>query len=192
MPNKSTEAHLDLPRYRRVLTFFGGLMANIIWWEVILRQFLGSKAVARGRPQRFHRYALSFRKLAVRMGGVLIKLGQFVSARVDVMPPEIIEALSDLQDEVPPEKLEKMMPVLEAELGSPASQLFSEFDTGVQAAASLGQVYRRACRAASAWSSKSSGRASSSWLPPTWLCCGWWLAGPCSGRCSASAPTYPS
>jgi predicted unusual protein kinase regulating ubiquinone biosynthesis (AarF/ABC1/UbiB family) len=120
MPGKPIEARLDLPRYRRVLAFFGGMMANIIWWEVVLRQIVGAKTVARGRPQRFQQYALSFRKLAVTMGGVMIKLGQFVSARVDVMPPEIIEALADLQDEVPPEKLEKMMPVLEAELGSPA------------------------------------------------------------------------
>lgn len=142
MRNRSTEARVDLPRYRRVLTFFGGMMANIIWWEVVLRQFLGAKAVAKRRSQRFQQYALSFRRLAVQMGGVMIKLGQFVSARVDVMPPEIIDALSDLQDEVPPEKLEKMLPVIEAELGSPAAKVFSEFNTEVQAAASLGQVYR--------------------------------------------------
>ena len=152
MRNKPTEARLDLPRYRRVLAFFGGLMANIIWWEVILRRLLGAKAVARGRSQRFHHYALSFRKLAVTMGGVMIKLGQFVSARVDVMPPEIISALSDLQDEVPAEKTETIMPVLEAELGSPAGQLFGEFDTQVQAAASAGVGAIAAAVCAMPWS----------------------------------------
>lgn len=142
MSDDHKETRLDLPRYRRVLTFFGGMMINIIWWEVILRQVVGAGAVSRNRSRRFQQYALSFRKLAVRMGGVMIKLGQFVSARVDVMPPEIIEALSDLQDEVPPERLDVIMPVLEQELGAPSQALFSEFNTDVQAAASLGQVHR--------------------------------------------------
>jgi len=80
------------------------------------------------------------------MGGVLIKLGQFISARVDIMPPAITDELADLQDEVPPQPLEAMLSVLEAELGAPPEHLFAEFDREVQAAASLGQVYRARLR----------------------------------------------
>lgn len=133
---------IDRRRYRRVLRFFAGVTAHIILWEIILRRVLGKSAVDQGRRQRIRGYARSFRKLAIDMGGVMIKLGQFVSARVDVMPPAIIEVLADLQDEVPPERLDDMLSVLESELGKPPDELFAEFDRNVQAAASLGQVYR--------------------------------------------------
>ena len=71
----------------------------------------------------------------------MIKLGQFFSARVDVLPPEITRELSGLQDEVPPVPFEDLRPLIERELGPP-TQVFSEFDHQPQAAASLGQVYR--------------------------------------------------
>ncbi len=133
---------LDQRRYRRVLRFFAGVTLNILWWEVALRRIIGKQGVARNRQERFRRYARDFRKLASDMGGVMIKLGQFIGARMDVMPPEIIEELSGLQDEVPPEPLDIMLPVIEKELGKPIDQLYQQFDTEVQAAASLGQVYR--------------------------------------------------
>src|SRR5690554_943218 len=140
---KPDERHnLDRGRYRRVVFTFGLMFLNVLWWEVVLRAVAGPRLVARGRSQRIRRYARRFRRLAVGMGGVLIKLGQFVSARVDVMPPEIVEELAGLQDEVPPEPIDVMMQVIEAELGEPAAILYDEFDTQVQAAASLGQVYR--------------------------------------------------
>jgi predicted unusual protein kinase regulating ubiquinone biosynthesis (AarF/ABC1/UbiB family) len=85
---------LDQRRYRKVLGFFAGVTLNIIWWEVVLRRILGKRGVARNRNERFRRYARDFRKLAVNMGGVMIKLGQFIGARMDVMPPEIIKELS--------------------------------------------------------------------------------------------------
>jgi len=140
-PLVSQTTRLNRLRYWRVVLFFGGVIFNILWWELILRRIIGRKAVARGRSARLQNYAHSFRRLAVRLGGVMIKLGQFISARIDVMPPEIIDALADLQDEVPPEDLSNMLPVIESELGSPAQDLFSAFDRNVRAAASLGQVY---------------------------------------------------
>jgi predicted unusual protein kinase regulating ubiquinone biosynthesis (AarF/ABC1/UbiB family) len=140
-PASRQPVRLDRRRYWRVVVFFGGVILNILWWEMILRRVVGRRAVARGRSARLQHYAIDFRRVAVRLGGVMIKLGQFFSARVDVMPPEIIDALADLQDEVPPEALDKILPVIEAELGIPARDLFSEFNTQVRAAASLGQVY---------------------------------------------------
>ncbi len=138
----SDEQLLDRGRYRRLMTFFTRLVTNILWWETVVRAVLGRRFVARGRSARFQRYARQFRRLAVQMGGVMIKLGQFISTRVDVIPPEIVEELAGLQDEVPPVPLDEMLGVIEAELGAPPDALFAEFDTRVQAAASLGQVYR--------------------------------------------------
>lgn len=141
-PGGGNEIKPDRWRYLHVVSFFGGMFLNVLWWEIALRRVIGKRAVERSRSNRLRRYARRFRQLAVRMGGVLIKLGQFVSARVDVMPPEIIDELAGLQDEVPPVEVDTMLAVIEAELGAPIDALFTSFNTEVEAAASLGQVYR--------------------------------------------------
>ena len=138
--NKDT-IKLDRGRYRRTIFSFGGTFLNVLLWEIVLRRVLGEAATARGRSQRLRRYARRFSALAVDMGGVMIKLGQFVSARVDVMPPEITQELSGLQDKVPAEDLDVMLAVLESELGRSPDDVFSALDTETKAAASLGQVY---------------------------------------------------
>jgi predicted unusual protein kinase regulating ubiquinone biosynthesis (AarF/ABC1/UbiB family) len=127
-------------RYLRILFFGVRLILSFVWWEIILRRVLGRSFVRRGTLARMQRYAREFRILAIDMGGVLIKLGQFLSARVDVLPREVTQELAGLQDEVPPESLEAIIAVIEAELG-PVNQFFEFFDENVQAAASLGQVH---------------------------------------------------
>ena len=73
-------------RYRRILWFFGRVLFGLIWWDIFLPSIGLRKLAQRGRTQRFRRIARSFRSLAVDMGGVLIKVGQFLSARLDVLP----------------------------------------------------------------------------------------------------------
>ena len=74
------------------------------------------------------------------LGPTFIKLGQLLSSRPDVLPPEYVDELSKLQDEVPPAPWEDAENVLEAELG-PVEDNFEEFDTDAISGASLGQVY---------------------------------------------------
>jgi predicted unusual protein kinase regulating ubiquinone biosynthesis (AarF/ABC1/UbiB family) len=128
-------------RYRRILFFGVRVTISFVWWEIILRRVLGRRLVRRGTIARMQRFAREYRALAIEMGGVLIKLGQFLSARVDVLPVEVTRELAGLQDEVPPEPLESILTVVEAELG-PIDQAFESFDEDIQAAASLGQVHR--------------------------------------------------
>ena len=130
---------IDRTRYRKILWFFAGILSNIIWWDLLVGRIFRS-SVRRGRPARYRRMARHFRELAVEMGGVMIKLGQFLSSRVDVLPPEITEELAGLQDEVPPVPYEEIEPVLTAELGD-ISAHFTHIWAKPLAAASLGQVH---------------------------------------------------
>jgi len=99
-----------------------------------------------GRPRRVspethrHRAEVLLDSL-LELGPTFIKLGQLLSTRPDVLPPEYIDVLSALQDEVPPAAWPEAKAVLEDELG-PLDDRFAEFDTDAISGASLGQVYR--------------------------------------------------
>jgi len=74
------------------------------------------------------------------LGPTFIKLGQLLSTRPDVLPPEYVEVLADLQDRVPPAEYEDARIVLEEDLG-PVDERFDDFDDEAISGASLGQVY---------------------------------------------------
>src|SRR5262249_60177045 len=88
--------------------------------------------------QRWVRIARGFRGLAAQMGGVLIKLGQFLSARADILPIQITDELAGLQDEVPPAPLPYILITIVEELGAAPAELFAQFVPTPVAAASLG------------------------------------------------------
>jgi predicted unusual protein kinase regulating ubiquinone biosynthesis (AarF/ABC1/UbiB family) len=132
---------IDWLRYRRTLWFAGWLFTRVIFWEVIVRRLRGEKVAARRRSQRLRRWAHEFRELAAAMGGMMIKFGQFISSRVDVLPPEIIQELATLQDEVPTIPFSVIRQTLEEDLGS-LDECFASFDEVPVAAASLGQAHR--------------------------------------------------
>ncbi len=131
---------IDRMRYRRIITFFVRVIAHLVFWDVLLRRVLPGR-VLRTRPVRWRAISRRFRLLAIEMGGVLIKLGQFLSSRVDVLPMEITEELQGLQDEVPAEPSEAIVRVLEAELDDLPAR-FTAIERAPLAAASLGQAHR--------------------------------------------------
>ena len=85
---------------------------------------------------------VKFRATAIKLGGLMIKLGQFLSARADLLPEEALTVLATLQDEVPAEPFSHVVSVIEEELGQPLDQLFSSLEPKATAAASLGQVHK--------------------------------------------------
>jgi predicted unusual protein kinase regulating ubiquinone biosynthesis (AarF/ABC1/UbiB family) len=129
-------------RYRRILWFFGKVILSFIWWDIILMR-IGLRGLSRStRQERFRKIAMAYRQEAVRMGGVMIKVGQFLSTRLDVLPRVITDELAGLQDEVRPEKAEDVMRVAVREYGAALEEKFEAFDPNPLAAASIGQVHR--------------------------------------------------
>lgn len=129
-------------RYRRILRFAAWHLAVTWWFELLLPRIGLARVAEASRPQRMRTFAQRFRALAVELGGLMIKVGQFMSSRLDVLPPDITAELEGLQDEVPAVPFAQIRAAAEAELGAPLEQLFAWVDETPVAAASLGQVHR--------------------------------------------------
>jgi predicted unusual protein kinase regulating ubiquinone biosynthesis (AarF/ABC1/UbiB family) len=134
-------------RYRRIIWFFARILASLTFWELLLPLLGLGRLVERTRTERLRAAAARFRALAIRMGGVMIKVGQFLSSRLDVLPEAITAELAGLQDEVPAESFDAIRTVAEAELGAPLAERYAIFEETPLAAASLGQVHRAWLRA---------------------------------------------
>ncbi|WP_295779870.1 AarF/UbiB family protein [uncultured Microbacterium sp.] len=137
-----TDDALMKARYRRITRFAARYLVQAWWYELFLPRFGLGWISARGRTRRLQRIAQRFHVLAVDLGGLMIKVGQFMSSRLDVLPPEITKELEGLQDEVPAVPFAQMRVRAEEELGMPLERAFASVDERPLAAASLGQAHR--------------------------------------------------
>ncbi|OJU40710.1 MAG: ABC transporter [Microbacterium sp. 69-10] len=140
LPGPAGTAHRA--RYRRILAFAARVFVQVWWFELVLPRLGMTRVADRGRNERMLRLARRFRDLAVDLGGLMIKVGQFLSSRLDVLPPEMTAELADLQDEVPAVAFAEIRASAESELGMPLERAFASFDETPLAAASLGQAHR--------------------------------------------------
>ncbi|MFL5805498.1 MAG: ABC1 kinase family protein [Roseiflexaceae bacterium] len=143
-------AHRDLPRlpinrrrrFLRIFWWFLRAIAQVFILDILFNRWRITRWYTRRTSRaRWRRLARGFRGLSLRMGGVLIKLGQFLSSRTDILPAQITDELAGLQDEVPPAPLQYVLATIVSELGAPPDAIFQAFAPTPVAAASLGQVY---------------------------------------------------
>src|ERR1700761_3683764 len=86
--------------------------------------------------------ARDLRQVIEKMGGLMIKVGQLLALRVDLLPPEVCAELSVLQDRSQGFSFDHVRRVVEQELGMPIESAFTEFEERPFAAASISQVHR--------------------------------------------------
>lgn len=85
--------------------------------------------------------AKEYRRKAEKLGGVLVKVGQFLSTRTDIMPDIFIEELNRLVDRVPPMPYKDAKQILEAEWGGEIEDHLEDLGKAPIASASIGDVY---------------------------------------------------
>ncbi|OZU90645.1 ABC transporter [Virgibacillus indicus] len=83
-----------------------------------------------------------FRKTLFELEGLLIKMGQLLSIREDLLPNEFIRQIQDLTDQVPPSNWEEIKEIIEAEWGGPLDQFLLHVEKNAIASASIGEVYK--------------------------------------------------
>ena len=76
------------------------------------------------------------------LGPTFVKLGQLISSRPDAAPPEVLNELKKLQDEVPAFDGQTALDIISAELGRPIDSCFEQIETKPIASGSIGQVHR--------------------------------------------------
>lgn len=119
---------------RRTLEIFIGL--GLFGFKLWLDQLNGQ--LNQNRRLR----AIQLRNIFTRLGPTFVKIGQGLSTRPDLCPPEYLEELSELQDALPTFPDAEAFSCIERELGLPLDSIYSSISPSPIAAASLGQVYK--------------------------------------------------
>ncbi|PLS03356.1 ABC1 kinase family protein [Neobacillus cucumis] len=124
-----------LTRMYRVLS-----MAFIIFLQIYWYKF--RKKPKAEWEKLWEEIGTRFRKTLFELEGLLIKIGQILSTRADLLPPAFIRQIEDLTDKVPPSNWSEIEKILEKEWGDSLEKHFLTIEQMAVASASIGEVYK--------------------------------------------------
>lgn len=115
-------------------------LAFSVFIQVYLYKFL--KKSSKDLDSLWVKFGRRFRETLFELQGLLIKVGQMLSIRSDLLPNNFIKQIEDLVDQVPPSSWEAIKDVLEAEWQGPIENKILSIEQQAVASASIGEVYR--------------------------------------------------
>jgi len=138
-----TYRHLN--RYRRILRVLFKYGFDDLVDRLHIDQYLetGLQMINRKPREQIDRHSRPerLRMVLEELGPTFIKLGQLLSTRPDFIPPEYLDELAKLQDNVPPFSYAEVRQIFQEECGQDPEEIFDYFDVEPLAAASIGQVH---------------------------------------------------
>jgi len=140
------KTYRHIQRYRQILTVLFKYGFGDIVDSLKIEQYLelGLQMVSRKRREKLETFtrAQRVRMALEELGPTFVKMGQILSTRPDLLPPDFIRELGKLQDEVPGFEFEQVKRIVEKELESPIYKVYEHFEKEPLASASIGQVHR--------------------------------------------------
>lgn len=135
----------DFGRLREI----AGILIHYGWGDIVKQLGLSNVVERTGRvlhPKQAEEIQHLPAEVRVRLalqdlGPTFVKLGQVLATRADIFPPLWVAEFSKLQDQVPPEPFENLLPELEAALGRSPFEVFQQLQTEAIAGASIAQVH---------------------------------------------------
>jgi predicted unusual protein kinase regulating ubiquinone biosynthesis (AarF/ABC1/UbiB family) len=112
-----------------------------VWWFHRTHRSMDREDIQEAWEVLVAKQASEYKRTALKLGGLLIKMGQFLSTRADVMPRAFTAELSDLTDRVPSVPWQKSKTIIEQELNQPVDHVFATLSEKPVASASIGEVY---------------------------------------------------
>ncbi|MGM0854786.1 MAG: ABC1 kinase family protein [Bacillota bacterium] len=122
-------------RMWKVLSLALSIVVRVYWYR------LRSKSQWE-KDKLWERIGKEFKETLFELNGVLIKVGQLLSIREDLLPKGFINQIQDLVDHVPPSPWEEIEKVLEREWDSSLTTKVQAIDQEAVASASIGEVYK--------------------------------------------------
>jgi predicted unusual protein kinase regulating ubiquinone biosynthesis (AarF/ABC1/UbiB family) len=140
VPRYDPEAIADQYRHRPFAVW--GRLLSIVWtFLTFILALLWDRQTGQVEKNQRKR-AEKVRDILTNLGPAYIKIGQALSTRPDLVPPQYLEELTRLQDQLPPFPNELAYQFIEEELGDRPENVYAELSADPIAAASLGQVYK--------------------------------------------------
>ncbi|KOS69808.1 ABC transporter [Lysinibacillus contaminans] len=119
----------------KILSFAFSMFIQVYWFRIRKKSEMEWDAL-------WEKLGRQFRQTLFELEGVLIKVGQFISIRKDLLPSSFITQIQDLVDRVPSSPWEEIKNVLEKEWGNSIENVLLSVETKAVASASIGEVYR--------------------------------------------------
>ncbi|EQA38723.1 ABC1 family protein [Leptospira inadai serovar Lyme str. 10] len=145
--SSSTKNENNLPKYSASGRYYRGSwflwkkIFSLLWYYKFARLFLPSYRNGEKETEFFQNLGRECREFFLRMGGVYVKLGQYLASLSHLFPESFTDPLQDLQDRVPPHPFSEIKERFRKEFGKDIAEIFPDISEMPLASASIAQVH---------------------------------------------------